>query len=464
MADNKKIATEVMEAVGGKDNITSATHCMTRLRLILKDQGLANDEKVKGIEGVLCQQIKGGQYQVIIGTNVDKVYAEFTKLKGGNEEASTVNNKVPAGKEPLTPKAIGAGIMDVLSGSLTPIIPVILAASIFKMIVAIFGPDMLGLMSTESDLYTLCTFVSDAGYYFFPILIGYTSAKKIGVTPVMGIFMGAIMLHPTMVQMATDGTAFTVFGIPCNVQNYSSTLLPIILSVWVMSYVERFFKKVIPENVKIMFVPVLTTTVMLPVSLCLLGPAGAFLGKYICNAIIAFSNTFGFLGAAVIGALWEFLVMSGMHHVLITQMILTFSEVGYDMVINSGAAAASLAVPGMCLGMALVLKNKEEKRLSLSYVIAALIGGVTEPGLYGIGMRYTKPFIGMAIGGFTGALFAGLMGVTAYTLVPVANFLALTGFIGGSSMNFIMGILSGVIAFVVAAVSTYVLCRNIEQN
>jgi PTS system beta-glucosides-specific IIC component len=152
--------------------------------------------------------------------------------------------------------------------------------------------------------------------------------------------------------------------------------------------------------------------------------------------------------------------MTGMHHVLISQMILIFSEYGYDPVVSLGAVSASMAVTGMCLGMAFALRDKEEKSLSLSYTVAAIIGGVTEPGLYGVGMRYTKPFIGMAIGGFAGGLYAGLVGVKAYVSVPVANFLALTAYTGGSTANIINGVISGVIAIVVAAIATYLLCRE----
>jgi len=460
MADNKQIAKDVLAAVGGKENVTGVTHCMTRLRFNLKDETLAKDEVINAIPGVAGIMHSGGQTQIIIGQNVDKVYGELCAISGLGGEVSAA----PAEKKALTPAAIGGAIMDYLSGSLTPIIPVVLAASIFKMLVAVFGPGMLGVLAEGSDLYTLFTFVGDAGFYFFPLLVGYTAAKKLGVTPVMGIFMGAIMLHPTMVQMAADGTPFTVYGLPCTVQNYASTLLPILLSVWVMGYVERFFKKIIPDSLKIMFVPTLTVAVMLPVALCVLGPLGGFLGTYICGAIIWFGNTFGFLGAGVIGAAWEFLVMTGMHHVMIAQMILVFSEVGYDPVVTLGACSASLAVTGMCLGMFLALRDKEQKGLSLSYTIAAILGGVTEPGLYGVGMRYTKPFIGMAAGGFAGGLYAGLMGVKAYAMVPVASFLALTGYAGGSTMNLVHGIISGIISVVVAAVVTYLLCREKKSD
>lgn len=256
--NNSQIAADVLQAIGGKDNVSAVTHCMTRLRFNLKDESIPNDAALKSLKGVIGVARSGGQYQVIIGTNVDKVYQALC-AECGLTPGATINEKLDDVKEPLTPKKIGSNIMAYLSGSLTPIIPVVLAAAIFKSLVAVLGPDMLGVLQPESDLYTLFTFVGDAGYYFFPLLIGYTAAKKLNASPVMGIFMGAIMLHPTFVNMANEGTAFTVYGIPCNVQNYSSTILPILLTVWVMSYVEKFFRKYIPDALKVMLVPALTT-------------------------------------------------------------------------------------------------------------------------------------------------------------------------------------------------------------
>ena len=463
MANNQQIAADVLRAVGGKENVKAVAHCMTRLRFNLKDMNKPSDDEIKSIKGVMGVARTGGQYQIIIGTNVDKVYQEVCTL-AGIQQTEAVNENLDAPKEPLTLKKVGSNIMAYLSGSLTPIIPVVLAAAIFKSIVAVFGPDMLGILSTDSNLYTLFTFVGDAGYYFFPLLIGYTAAKKLNASPVMGIFMGAILLHPTFVNMANEGVAFDVYGIPCTPQNYSSTILPILLTVWIMSYVEKFLKKHIPDAVKIMLVPTLTTAIMLPIALCVCGPIGGFLGNYICAAVIWFGNHFGFLGAAVIGALWEFLVMTGMHHVLIAQMIQLFAANGYDPVVSLGAVAASMSVTGMCIGMALALRDKEERALSWSYTIAEIIGGVTEPGLYGIGMKYKKPFIGMAIGGAAGGLYAGLMGVKAYVMVPVANFLALTAYTGGNASNIINGVISGIVAIVVAAIATYLLCREPKKN
>jgi PTS system beta-glucosides-specific IIC component len=358
-------------------------------------------------------------------------------------------------------------MLDYMAGSLTPLIPALIAAALFKTLVAVLGPDMFGLFSKTSDIYTLFTFVGDAAFYFFPVMIGYTAAKKLNCSPILGMFLGTILIHPTFANMAAEGTKFTVLGIPCSVQSYSATIIPIFLSVWVLSYVEKFFHKVVPSMLKIVFAPFLTILVMLPITLCVLGPAGAFVGKYICDGLLAMGNFGGvaaFLAIALIGALWEFLVMSGMHWVLISTMIVVISSAGQESVVSAAVVAASFSVGGMCLGAALRQKRADEKSVSISYVVAQVIGGVTEPGLYGIGFRYKRPFIGMAIGGFAGALYGAIVGLTAYNIVPVASFLCLLGYSGGSTMNFINAIISAVVAFVVAAAATYMIGLEKRQS
>lgn len=469
MAQQEKIqktAEAILKAVGGKENVTNVTHCMTRLRFNLKDESIPNEDEIKQIEGLIGVVKAGGQLQIIIGQTVDKVYDVLCKI-GDFQNAEKIEENLDKPKKKITPASIGNSILDGLAGCLTPLIPLLMAASMFKVIIAVFGPGMLGFISKTSDLYTLFTFVGDAGFYFLPIAVAYTAAKKFGVTPVVAMFLGGVMLHPTFVAMAAKSTAFTVYGIPCSVQNYSSTILPIILSVWAMSYVEKFFKKYIPDTLKTVFAPALTMLVMLPITLCILGPAGSFLGNYICNGLLAFSKAgglFGILAIAIIGAFYEFLVMSGMHLVLISALILVFSSTGREALVLPAACAASLAVAGMCLGTALHLKNKEERDLSLGYLIASLIGGVTEPGLYGVGMRYKRPFMGMMIGGFAGALYAGIVGLTAYSLVPVASVLIVTSFAGGTTINLVNGIITAAISFVVAAISTYFLGFKKEDS
>lgn len=461
MAKNEKFketATQVLEAVGGTQNISSVTHCITRLRFNLKDESVSNDEEVEKIPGVAGVMRTGGQYQVIIGQTVDKVYDALCEV--GNLKNNDLDDELEGKeKEPLTFKSVGNKILNSLAGCLTPLIPMLIAGALFKTIVAVFGPDMLNVLSEKSDLYQLFTFVGDAAFYFFPVVIGYTAAKQFKCNPVIGMFLGGIMIHPSFTALVQSGAKFTVYGIPCNLQSYSATIFPIILSVWVMSYVERFFNKYVPSALKIVFAPFLTIVVMLPIALCVLGPAGAFLGNYICSAILALGNSggiFTILAIALIGALWEFLVVTGMHCLLITTITTVIASSGHEAVISAATAAASFAVGGMCLGVALRKKDKEGKALSFSYVISQVIGGVTEPGLYGDGFGYKKPFIGMIAGGFAGGLYGAITGLTAYAIVPVANFLCLLGYVGGSQMNFINGIISAVVSFVVAAVVTYI--------
>lgn len=463
-----KLAAAILKAVGGPANVVSVTHCMTRLRFNLKDMSLPDDDQLKKIPQVLGVTRAGGQYQIVIGQTVNEVYDAV--VKAGNLTTTalvteTSAQTATAPKEKLTFKKVGSTILNKLAGSLTPTIPILIAASMFKMLVAVLGPTMLNVISTKSDLYQLFTLVGDAGFYFLPIIIGYTSAKQFNTSPILGMFLGAIMLDPNLVKIVNAQKPFTVYGIPMHLVNYSSTIVPIILSVWLMSYVNRFFEKRITASLRTVFAPTLTVAVMLPLTLCVLGPLGGFIGDFISQGIISFGKMGGIwaiLGIAVIGAIWELLVITGMHLVMISAMMLVFAQHGFDNFVSVGALAASFSVAGMCLGAALRLKNSEEKALAYSYVVANLIGGVTEPGLYGVAIKYRRPFIGMMIGGFCGGLYAGITHVTMYTLVPVANFLSLTGCVGGSTANLINGIISVVIAFIGAAIATY--CLGIKEE
>ena len=351
-------------------------------------------------------------------------------------------------------------LLDVLASCLMPLIPTLIAASLFKTLAAIIGPDMLGLVNAESDLYVLFTFVGDAGFYFFPIMIGYTASKRFGCNPILGMFLGAIMLHPTFVALAQGEEAFTVYGIPCHVQNYSSSIIPILLSVFVFSYIERFFNKHIPEALSAVFAPTLAVAVMLPIMLCVLGPIGSIVGEYISTGLITLGDMGGImtiLAMMLIAALWEYIVMAGMHWLFITTIFMIIAEKGVESVVAPSVLLAAFTVGGMCLGATMRLHGKEQKALGISYLIAQMVGGVTEPGLYGIGVRYKRPFIGMMAGGLAAGLFAAIVGLKVYNFLPVASFLALLGFIGPDMMNMVFAIIGAVLAFVVSAAVTYLL-------
>lgn len=457
----KEMARQIIQDIGGNGNVVSVTHCMTRLRFNLKDMSIPQDETIKQIAGVLGVARSGGQYQIIIGQTVNEVY-DAVVAAGNLNQSAPVNEQITEdlGTKKWTWKSVGNTILNKIAGSLTPLIPMLIAASMFKMLVAVLGPTMLNVISVKSDLYQLFSLVGDAGFYFFPVAIGYTAAKQFAASPILGIFLGAIMLDPGLVKIVAAGKPFTVYGIPMHLTNYGSTVVPILLSVWIMSYVERFFNQKIPASLRTIFAPTLTIAVMLPLSLCVLGPLGGFLGEYVSKAIISFGQLGGIaaiIGVGLIGALWEILVMTGMHLVLISAMITIVAQTGHDNFIMLGSIAASMAVAGMSLGASLRIKDKQEKSLAFSYFIANFIGGVTEPGLYGLAIKYRRPFFGMMIGGFAGGIYAAITHVSAYVVVPVANFMCLSGYVGGSTANLINGVISGAIALIVAAIATYMI-------
>ena len=466
MADNKKIAEEVLAAVGGADNVTSAMHCMTRLRLNLKDQSVPNDDEIKKIQGVLGAQWSGGQYQVIIGQNVPKVYDEVLKLGVGG--AGSIDENLDAPKEKLTAKSVGSSIMNYLSKSMVALIPIMMGAAMFRTIAVIAGPQMLGLWAEDSQIYQLFyQWLYDAGFYFMPLSLGYSAAKQLKCSPMLGIFMGGVLIMPGLVSAAAavaDGGPATiaVYGIPAPANNYAQTVLPILLCMPVLAQVEKFMKKVIPDMLSTVFVPFLTMFIMVPIALCALAPIGSWLGKILGDGLFAFGTAGGFIGVALIAALWEFLVMTGMHQVVLTLGITQLLTVGSDSGVMVAGGIAQFATWGMAFGAFLRLKAKDEKGANLGYSLSGILGGVTEPALYGCGFKYTRCLAGMVAGGAIGGALAGLTGVTTYVL-GATNILGIIGFAAGGTGNLAWGVISSLVAFVSATVITYLFGFTKEQ-
>lgn len=447
------LSENILENIGGKKNIKHTAHCATRLRLNLVDDNQINEEGIKSLTGVLGVAKIGGQLQVIIGPEVSKLYDVFTNIVGENTNLDEVSVNKDDNKFSI--KKIGNGILDGLSGSLTPAIPVLTVAAFFKMFAAILGPDMLKLITAESDLYVLLSFVGDTTFYFFPVILGFTAAKKFKVIPILGILLGAILINPTYVGIAESGESFKIFGIPSAVYNYSATIIPIVMSVWIMSYVEKATNKYTPAILRSFLAPALTIAIMLPITFVLVGPLGAILGTAVANGILSIGTNFGFLGIALIGALFPFLIFTGMHMILIMAAIQAFIENGSDSLVGPGMTVASFAIMGMALGAALKLKNRDDKTLAWSYFATVVLSGTSEPALYGIGMRFKKPLLTMALGGFIGGLYYGILNTGAYTMIPLSSVLCILNFAGNTTINLINGIVGAAIALVVAAIGTY---------
>ena len=459
MANNKEIAEKVLAAVGGASNVKDATHCMTRLRLYLKDDSIPKDDEVKAISGVMGVVRGGQQYQIVIGTNVEKVYEELRQMAGLKANAAVQDDAAAAedaalSKQKLTPKQVGKNIMGYLAGCMTPMIPVLLAGGLFNATNAILGPQLLGLYTAESDIYILFAFLNQASLYFMPILAGYSAAKQLGVNGMLGSFIGCILLAPNFMAYATSGEPFTVFGIPCTTVNYSQTVLPIMVSVPFFCLVYKIVKKYMPEVLSTIFTPFLSIIISVPFILCLLAPLGTIIGNAISDGLAWFGMTTGWFGVAAIAALWEFLVMSGMHLALMMPMMASFFETGVQTGPMVSGSFATWACFGVALGAALRLRSKEEKSTAFASFTAGILGGITEPTLYGICFRYSRCFITSAVGAFVGGAYAGITNVCAYAITS-SNFLALLSFSGGTTANLINGIVACAISLVVGAVATY---------
>ena len=452
--DNKKIAQDVLEAVGGKGNVTSATHCMTRLRLNLKDATLAPEETVKNIPGVIGVVQSGGQFQIIIGQNVPKVYAEFCNLTGLESQAA-INENLDGPKEKLTLKTIGSNILNYLSGSMTPMIPAMMGAGLCKALAAVLGPDMLHILDVSNNFYILLNLMFDGFYFYLPIVVGYNAAKKMNIPAPMGAYLGGILLAPGFLEMVNSGTPFDIFGINVTMVNYSQSVVPVLLSVAFMGLVYRSLSKVTPDAVASVVIPFCTVLISIPVALIALAPRGNIVANAIGGGIAAFGNATGFFGVAVIGAIWEFLVIAGMHLPVAVTFFVEFLQTGYQTGPILGAECATWAAFGVALGAFLRLKNKQEKSTAGGFFVSGIVGGITEPVLYGTCMKYRRCFASLAIGGFVGGAYMGITHVTRYVVSGSANILLLLGFAGGSTANLVNGIIGSLLSMVAAAVATY---------
>lgn len=468
MASNKQIAENVLRGIGGKENVANVTHCITRLRFNLKDDSAADKEGLKKIDGVISVVSAPGQLQVVIGNNVNKVYDELCAI-GGFEKRKAIDENLD--KKQREPGAKGfckwliGGILDGVSGCVVPLIPLIMVAGILRMLPTLLG-DTMGILSAESDLYKLLTFTGGAGLYFLPVAVGYTGAKKFGCTPVLGILLGAMLIHPDFMAMATsmEPVAFTVYGIPCTLVNYSQTIIPMILATWVMGYVERFFKKHIPDFLSTVFTPLLTIVVMIPLTFCMLGPVGSWLGNGVYALLNGIHTVAGPVGYALVCALWLLLLTCGLHQVLIAMAIVPLLSGNPDSFIMSASGLSAFATYGVIIGGFIRARKKESRTELGAYFLSNFLGGVGEPVLFGFILKYKKPLVAQIVGGFAGGLVAGFAHVTVYQAMPVLNFLNFLGYMGPDPSNIIWAGISAAVCVVVAAAVTFILGFDEDQE
>ena len=458
--DYSALAAAIMENVGGSGNVHTVSHCVTRLRFVLKDRSMAKDAEIKQLTGVLGVVYGSGQYQVILGENLFPVFDEIVKnyeVETGDVVAENHTEDLALKGKKKTIKDYFMKAIQFMSASLTPFITVLFGAGMLRVILSLasyFYPAV-----TSSTTYMLFNFMSQAPFYFMPILVAYGASRVLKSNPAFAITVAAALLYPDFAAMVAAGDPVTMLGLPVKLVSYSSSLLPAIFSAILLAYLEKFFYRVIPGMLRSVFAPLCVFLVGYPVTILILGPAGVVVGTWIVTGIVWLQAHVGGFAPGIIAAIHPFLVMMGVNMLMVAPMTELFTSVGYDNVFRPGWILHNIAEGGSCLAVMLKTKDKDLKSSALSAAIGAIISGVSEPALYGINLRLRTPIFGVVAGGLVGGAVAGFMGAKAFSM-GYSSILGVVIF-----ENTITAIVAGVIAaFFVSFLATFVLYNGKTVN
>lgn len=459
--DYNKVAQDIIDNVGGKANVKQVTHCFTRLRFILKDDSLAKKEIVEHLEGVISVVVAGGQFQVVCGAKVTKIYDAAVAILGDSVAAAADTVDVPAQKQPL-----GNLILQKITEIFTPLVPAIAAAGLIKGLLAAFAK-IPGFDSTNST-YIIMNTASNVIFYFMPIFLAYTASKALKCSTVVAMMLGAFICHPTIDALVQDvETSSTIFGLPVvkmaftvgessKVFAYTESVIPILLAVIVLCFLEKFLKKVIPEILQLILVPGLSLIIMVPVILVVVGPVGIYVGyiiQWLYNALYGFSPI---LGGIIVGGLWGVCVIFGAHRALLPIGLNDVALTGTNTLMCF-AGSANFSQAGAALGVMLKTKSKELKQVAASASLSAWLVGITEPAIYGCNLRLKKPMVCAVIAGAVGG---GIMGIGNAVNTGFANngILTIMSYYGeGTSLGQFLAYIIGIcVAFFGAAALTFI--------
>lgn len=443
--DFQKLAQEILKNIGGEKNIINLTNCATRLRFNLNDCSKINEDALKKTKGILGVVNQDSQFQLIIGNEVPKAYeALMSKVN-----ITSSNNDEKKKKGGLVER-----LLDIISGVFTPILPAIIGAGLLNSVLAIAV--LLGV-DTEGTTYYFLELIADAPLYFLPVMLAYTAAIKFKCNQFIAVSIAGAMIHPSYTSLITD--AFNIhfssfLGIPVILATYSSSVIPIILIVWVLSYVERFLDKVIPKIFKFFFKPLLCLLIVAPLAFIVLGPIGFLAGTAMSIGLDILNIHVGWLVPTIVGAIFPLMLMTGMHYGLVPFMIQGYATIGYETITGSGNLSSNMAQGAAALCVALKTKNKELKQVAFSSGVTAILG-VTEPALFGVTMKIKRALYVVMIGGAVGGFYAGITGVRGFAFSS-PGLLSLPAFIGPNDWtNLINACISMVIAFVVTFVGLW---------
>ena len=408
----QKNVKSILENIGGKSNINQVSHCATRLRFQLKDTQIIQKENIEKIDGILGINIVGNECQIIIGGDVTKYYPIVQSEIGEVKMTSTIKKK-------RSIKDFGYSFLDFISGTMTPLIPALIGCSMIKGLLILLT--QFSLINAESSTYAILNAASNAVFYFLPILVAFSAAKKLEVNPFIAACISAALMEPSFSGlMKNTGDIVNFFGIPVMMFSYASSLIPALLSTWLYSFLWKFLEKKMPSSIAGVFNPTICLAIFVPLTAILFGPIAYYIGNFVGDLFNSINGISPIIAGIFIGVTMNYLVISGVHWVITAICLNEFALNGYSTLFGYWWCAC-ISYIAIALGAILIAKNKKERSLAISCSVVALFGGVSEPTLYSYVLRNKKFAIPMAISGALGGALAGLLGTkaTAFSMATV---------------------------------------------
>ena len=452
MSNYSKNAEDIIKYIGEGKNIEEVKHCFTRLRFKVKDNSKVNVEMLEKIPCVVRVMKTMGQIQVVVGNEIDEVYKAVEKyLEGTSIDVSKLEEPVET-KEEKGIKYYGSQILNAISQTISPILMGMVVAGLFKAILTILT--LTNIVSTDSQTYTLLNLMGDSFFYFMPVLVAYSASKYFKCNTVLSLMLAGILLHPDFINSVNNGESISLFGLPVHAISYSSSLLPVLFTVWVQSKLEKLVSKTFFTKLGMLSLfP--TFLIMAPLTLVVTGPFGSIVGELIANAMLVIYNKYAVLGVFAICFLMPLFIWTGSHWVFMPVALSNMTNLGFDPFLWLGFTAWNFSQLAVSTAIMLKTKDKDLKQIAGSAAFSIATAGISEPCAYGLTLKYKRPIIPSFIGCAVGGLFFGIFKVKVFQMINV-SLLSLPQFLdpaGGN--NFMLAIIGIVLVFTVTFVLTW---------
>ncbi|MGS3184355.1 PTS cellobiose/arbutin/salicin transporter subunit IIBC [Aeromonas taiwanensis] len=442
------LASTVITALGGTDNVVAVTHCMTRLRFVLRDPARVDGPGLKATPGVLGVVQADNQCQVIIGNTVSHAYREVIALLPADLQPAPVQ-----GNTGFSLRRIGAAILDALIGTMSPLIPAIIGGSMLKLLAMVLS--MSGLVEATSPNYIILNAIGDGAFFFLPLMVAASASIKFKTNMSLAIAIAGVLVHPSFIDLmarAAQGEQVTFAFIPVTAVKYTYTVIPALVMTWCLSYIERWVDRITPAVTKNFLKPMLIVLIAAPLAILFIGPVGIWIGTAISGLVYTVHDYLGWLSVAIMGALWPLLVMTGMHRVFTPTIIQTIAETGKEGMVMPSEIGANLSLGGASLAVAWKTRNPELRQTALAAAASAIMAGISEPALYGVALRLKRPLIASLISGFICGAVAGMAGLASHSMAAPGLFTSVQFFDPANPMSiaWVFGVmaLSVVLSFV----------------